>query len=55
MLLALYFVNTNVPNERIQLLLPQKGRSKLPEYNPNIFQRPNIDCYMEKGSAFCNR
>ena len=50
-----YFVNTNLPEERVQVLLPEKVLSKLPNNSPNIFKRPNIDRYMERPSAtFCN-
>ena len=53
--LAVYFVNTNLPMERVQVLLPEKELSKLADDNPNIFKRSNIDCYMERASAtFCN-
>ena len=49
------FVDTNLLEKRIQILLPQKERSKLPKDSQNIFKRSNIDCYMEKPSAtLCN-
>ena len=49
------FVDTNLLEKRIQILLPQKERSKLPKGSQNIFKRSNIDCYMEKPSAtLCN-
>ena len=52
---AAYFVNTSLPEEIIQVLLPAKNLSKLPDDSPNIFKRSNIDHYMEKPSAsFCN-
>ena len=46
--LAVYFVNTNLPEE---VLLPEKELSKLPDNSPNIFKRSNIDRYMERPSA----
>ena len=52
---AIYFVNTNTPEERVQVLLSEKELSELPEDNPNIFKKSNIDRYMERPSAtFCN-
>ena len=52
---ALYFVNTNLPEERVQVLLPEKELGKLPGDSPNIFKRLNIDRYMERPSTvFCN-
>ena len=50
---AVYFVNTNLPEERIQVLLPEKELSKLPDNSPNNFKRSNIDRYMEKPSVTC--
>ena len=35
---AVYFVNTNPPEERIQVLLSEKELSKLPDNSPNIFR-----------------
>ena len=52
---AVSFVNTNLLEERVQVLLPEKGLSRLPGDSPNIFKRSNIDRYMERPSAtFCN-
>ena len=51
----MYFVNTNLQEERVQVLLPEKEPSWLPDDSPNIFKRSNIDRYMERPSAtFCN-
>ena len=51
-----HFVNTNLPEERVQALFPEKELSELPDDSPNIFKRSNIDCYMERPSAtFRNR
>ena len=51
----MYFVNTNLPEERVQISLPEKELRTLPDDSPNIFKRSNIDCYMESPSAtFCN-
>ena len=52
---AKYFVNTNLPEERVQVLVPEKELSELPDNSPNIFKRSNIDRFMERSSAtFCN-
>ena len=52
---AVHFINTNLPKERVQVLLPGKELSRLLDDSPNIFKRSNIDCYMERASAiFCN-
>ena len=54
--LAVYFNNTNPPEERVQVLLSEKELSKTPDNGPNIFQKSKTDCYMERPSAtFCNR
>ena len=53
---AVHFVNTNLPEERVQVLLPEKELSELPDDSLNIFKRSNIDRYMERPSSrFCNR
>ena len=53
--LAIYIVNTNFPEERVQVLLSEKELSKLPDDNPNILKKSNIDYYIERTSAtFCN-
>ena len=46
--LAMYFVSTNLTEERVQVLLPKKEPSKLPDESSNIFKKSNI------GSAKCN-
>ena len=52
---AVYFVNTNLPEERAQVLLPDKEHSELPDDSPNIFKKSNVGCYMERPDAtFCN-
>ena len=48
---AVYFVNTNPPEERVKVLLSQKELCKLPDDSPNIFKKSNIDCYIERPSA----
>ena len=35
--------NTNQPEERVQVLLSEKELSKLPDDDPNIFKKLNID------------
>ena len=50
-----YFINTNLPGERVQVLLSKKELSELPDKNPNVFKKSNIGRYMEKPNAiFCN-
>ena len=53
---AVYFVDANLPEERLEVLLPEKELCRLPDNNsPNIFKRSNIDRCMERPSAtFCN-
>ena len=46
--LAVYFVDTSLLEERVQVLRPKKELSELPDYQ-------TIDHYMERPSAtFCN-
>ena len=53
--LAVYYVNKDPPEERVQLLLSEKGIRELPDDSPNIFKKSNFDRYMEKPSATsCN-
>ena len=53
---AVYFVNTNLPDKRVHVLLSEKELSKLPGDSPHIVKRSYIDLYMERPSAsFCNR
>ena len=50
-----YFVNTNLPEERAQVLLSEKELSALADNSPIIFKKSNIDRYMEGPNAtFCN-
>ena len=52
---ALYFVNTNLSEEGVQVLLPEKELSRLPDDSLSIFKRSNIHRYMERpSSAFCH-
>ena len=52
---AVYFVNTNLPEERVQVLVSEKELSELSDDNPNIFKKSNIDRYVERPSAtFCS-
>ena len=44
----MYFVSTNLTEERVQVLLPKKEPSELPDESPNVFKKSNI------GSAKCN-
>ena len=43
---AVYFVNTNLPQEKFQVLLSEKELSKRPDDSPKIFKRSDIDRYM---------
>ena len=53
--LAVYFVDTNPPEERVKILLCGKELNDLPVYSQNIFKKSYIDRYMERPSAtFCN-
>ena len=47
----MYYVNTNLPEERIQVLLSEKEFSELPDDSPNIFKKSNIYRYAERPSA----
>ena len=52
---AVYFVNTNLPEERFRVLLSKKELSKLPDDSSNIFKKSNFDRYVERPNAtFCN-
>ena len=52
---AVYFVNTNSPEEKVKVLLSEKELSQLPVDSPNILKKSNIDCHMERPCAtFCN-
>ena len=49
------FVNTNLPEERVKVLLSEKELSKLPDDSSNIFKKSNIDRYIERPNAtFCH-
>ena len=51
---AMYFVNTNLPKERVQILLLERERSELRGDSPNILKKSNIKRYMERpNAAFC--
>ena len=53
---AVCFVNTNLPEERVKILLSEKELSKLPDDSSNIFKKSNINCYIERSNAtFCHR
>ena len=40
---------------KVQVLLSEKELSELQDDSPNIFNKSNIDCYVERPSAvFCN-
>ena len=47
----MYFLNTNLQEERAQILLRENGLSELPDDSPNIFKKSNIDRYPERPSV----
>ena len=52
---AFCFVNKNPPEERVQVLISEKERSKRPEDSSSIFKKSNFGHYMERPNAtFCN-
>ena len=52
---AVYFANTNLPEERVQVLLSEKELSELPDNIPIIFKESNIDQYMQiPNETICN-
>ena len=51
MILAVQFVSTNSPDERVQVLLSEQELSELPDDRPTIFRKSNIHHYMERPSA----
>ena len=51
----LYFVNKNLPDERVEILLSDKELNKLPENSPNVLKKSNINLYVERpGATFYN-
>ena len=53
---AVYFVNANPPEERVQVLFSEEELSELPDNSSNILKNSNIDSYIERPSAtFCNK
>ena len=58
MFLAVHFVNEDLSDQRVQILLSEKELTKLPEdYSnySNVFKKSNINRYMERLNAtFCN-
>ena len=51
-----YFVNTNLSEERVQVLFSEKGRRELPDNRQNIFRKSNIYHYAERPSpTLCNK
>ena len=44
---AVCFVITNLPEERIKVLVSEKELSELPDDSSNIFKKSNIDRYIE--------
>ena len=49
------FVITNLPEERVKVLLSEKELSELPDDSSNIFKKSNIDRYIERPNAtFCH-
>ena len=52
---AVYFVNINLPERRVQVLLREIELSKLPEDSPNIFKVSDIGRYMKRQCATLSR
>ena len=51
---SVYFVNSNLPGERVQVLFSEKELRELLGDSPNIFRESNIDRYTERPAAiFC--
>ena len=48
---TVHFISKNLSEERVQILLYKKEFSKLTDNSPNIFQKSNIACYMERPST----
>ena len=48
---AVYFVKTNLTEDRVQVLFSEKEFSKLTGDSPNILKKSNIDCYMGRSGA----
>ena len=48
---AVYFVNINLQEKRVQVLLPETELNELLEDSPNIFKRSNSDRSSERISA----
>ena len=48
---AVHFVNTSLPEERVQVLLSEKELSELPDDNPNNFKKSNTDRCVERPST----
>ena len=54
--LAVYFVNANLPEKRVWVLLSEKELGKLLEDSQNIFKKKYIDRYVQIQSVtFCNK
>ena len=52
---AVCFVNTNLPEEKVKVLLSEKELSELPDDSSNIFKKANIDRYIERPNVtFCH-
>ena len=54
--LVVHFVNTSLPEERVQVLLSEEELSEPPGDSSNNFKRSNTDRYMENQvqQTFCN-
>ena len=51
---AVYFVNTNMPEDRLRILLSEEEIEKLPDNCSNIFKINNIDWYKDRPNlSFC--
>ena len=43
----MFYVNTNLPEERVRGLISEKELSELPNNSPNIFRKSNIERYIQ--------
>ena len=46
-----YLVDTNLPEERVQVLVSQIELTVLLDNSPNNFEKSKVDCYMERPRA----
>ena len=52
---TVYFVNTNLPEERVKVLLSEKELNKLPDDSSNILKKSNSNRYIERPNVMESR